>query len=84
MFYKCLNVEFTPDVLVAGSVDPGIVDTEMQQELRNTAKEKLPGKDIFVQFHKEKQLISPDKVSQLIMHMLFATSDKEFAEKEWV
>jgi NAD(P)-dependent dehydrogenase (short-subunit alcohol dehydrogenase family) len=83
MFYQCINVEFPPEILIAGSLAPGVVNTEMQQKLRSSSKEAFPAQEKFQKLYEQHQLISPEKVSKFIAHVLFNTSDEEFAKKEW-
>ena len=83
MFYQCLNVECNPGVLIAGSLAPGIVDTDMQLELRSSSEEKLPVREKFQQFHEQRQLASTEKVSQFIASILLETNDHDFSAKEW-
>lgn len=83
MFYQCLNVEFKPTVLLAGSLAPGIVDTDMQLELRTSAQEKLPVREKFQQFHEHGQLAPAEKVAEFIANVLLETTDQVFSEKEW-
>lgn len=83
MFYQCLNVECKPDILIAGSLAPGIVDTDMQLELRSSSEDKLPVREKFQQFHEQGQLVSTEKVSQFITSVLLDTTDHDFAAKEW-
>ncbi|MCD6048521.1 MAG: NAD(P)-dependent dehydrogenase, short-chain alcohol dehydrogenase family [Gammaproteobacteria bacterium] len=83
MFYQCINVDFSPEILIAGSLAPGVVNTEMQQELRSSSKEKFPEQERFQKLYDQHQLLSPEKVSKFIAHVLLNTSDEEFAKKEW-
>lgn len=83
MFYQCLNVECKPEILIAGSLAPGIVDTDMQLELRSSSEDTLPVREKFQQFHEQRQLVSTEKVSQFITSVLLETSDQDFSAKEW-
>lgn len=83
MFYQCINVEFKPDVLLAGSLAPGIVDTDMQLELRSSSEGVLPVREKFQQFHEQGQLASTEKVSQFITSVMLDTTDHDFSAKEW-
>jgi short-subunit dehydrogenase len=62
------------------SVRPGVVDTEMQNEIRNNAKEGMKEEDHnkFIKFHEKGELKSPDNVADRIVALaLHAT--KEFS-----
>lgn len=83
MFYQCLNVECKPEVLIAGSLAPGLVDTDLQLELRTCSKDTLPGREKYQQHHEQGQLVSTDKVSSFIASILLDTTDQHFSAKEW-
>ncbi|SDM12924.1 benzil reductase ((S)-benzoin forming) [Catalinimonas alkaloidigena] len=52
------------------SVAPGIVDTEMQSELRDTAPEGFSRHAQFVAYKSEGQLVSPEAVAQKYLYLL--------------
>jgi benzil reductase ((S)-benzoin forming) len=83
MFYQCLNVEFKAETLLAGSLEPGVVDTDMQLELRSSTAEKLPVREKFQKLYEQGQLVSAEQISQFIIKVLFETTDEEFSEKKW-
>lgn len=83
MLYQIINAEYDPEIVIAGSLKPGVIDTPMQELLRNTDDELLPSKTMFKSFHQEQQLRSPESVAQFIADVLFNTSDDEFKKQEW-
>lgn len=52
------------------SVSPGVVDTEMQSEIRGTDQKDFSRVQQFVQLKKEGELSSPEKVAQKIMNLI--------------
>ena len=60
MAYQCLNLDLSPKVLV-GSFKPGIVDSEMQDEMRKASKDDFPQ----VEFFKKLKTELDDKKSSL-------------------
>lgn len=47
--------------------EPGIIDTEMQAEIRSIPKERFPDLDRFVDFKKTGALATPEKVARALM-----------------
>lgn len=83
MLYQVINAEMSPEKVIAGSVRPGIIDTEMQQELRSKSRDEFPSVDLFKNFHEQQQLRSADEVAAYIATVLCDTSDEKFKAKEW-
>lgn len=53
------------------SIAPGIIDTDMQTQIRATNSSQFSQVDRFVTLHRENQLSSPDDVAQKLKHILF-------------
>ncbi len=83
MAYKCLAAELSTLNIYVGSLDPGIVDTAMQEKLRSMPIEVFPSLPQFQAFPQEKKLSSPLKIACFIKWVLFATDNKKFIEEEW-
>jgi benzil reductase ((S)-benzoin forming) len=60
------------------SVAPGIVDTAMQDQIRQASKDEFSRLDEFVEFKKENMLVSPDKVAEKLLYII--EHEKEFHE----
>lgn len=58
------NVDL-PDVHFL-SIAPGVVDTEMQADIRSTSEKNFPVRDRFVEMHKSGELKSPSEVAAII------------------
>jgi benzil reductase ((S)-benzoin forming) len=52
------------------SLAPGIIDTAMQHQIRNTSEKDFSRKDRFVKLKEEKQLLSADQAAQNIIRFL--------------
>ncbi len=52
------------------SVAPGIVDTQMQTQIRNTDKSNFSSVDKFIDYKNNKQLSSPEKTAELLCKIL--------------
>lgn len=67
---RCVALDRTPGLLIA-SVAPGVVDTEMQAEIRASTDERFPDRPRFVQMHRDKALPSPDQTGgRLVAYLL--------------
>lgn len=81
MFYKICNEELGSRGILAGSVQPGVVDTEMQQILRGD--KHFVNQKYFEFLKKEKQLVSADVVAKKLCWMLLEMDANKFIEKDW-
>jgi benzil reductase ((S)-benzoin forming) len=52
------------------SVAPGIVDTEMQNQIRQSHVEDFPELERFVTYKQKNQLWTPQQVAQIIVDMI--------------
>jgi hypothetical protein len=67
---RCVALDRTPGLLVS-SVAPGVVDTEMQAEIRSSTDERFPDRPRFVAMHRDKALPSADRTGgRLIEYLL--------------
>lgn len=83
MLYLSINADMDPGKVIAGSIRPGIIDTEMQQVLRSKEAAEFPSVARFKEFHQQNQLRSAEEVAAYIANILCNTSDEEFKAKEW-
>ncbi len=51
------------------SIYPGVVDTDMQAEARNTPKEKFKSVQRFIDFYEKGELFTPKQVAEKIFHL---------------
>jgi sepiapterin reductase len=66
MFSKCASGEQGDDGVKVYSVDPGVMDTEMQREIRSVGPEKFPRVGDFIEFYEKKMLKSPAETAEEI------------------
>lgn len=67
---RCVALDRTPNLLIS-SVAPGVVDTEMQAEIRASSDERFPDRPRFVAMHHDKALPSPAQTgSRLVEYLL--------------
>jgi len=85
MMYRCLSMELSPHGILVGSVRPGIVDTDMQAEIRGYDGDPahFPTHTKFRTLHEAGQLERPENVAAYIHWLLSDISDDEFYAKEW-
>jgi len=55
---RCVALDRTPNLLIS-SVAPGVVDTDMQAEIRASTDDRFPDRPRFVSMHRDKALPSP-------------------------
>jgi NAD(P)-dependent dehydrogenase (short-subunit alcohol dehydrogenase family) len=70
---RCVALDRTPGLLIS-SVAPGVVDTEMQAEIRASTDERFPDRPRFVQMHRDKALPSPDQTGGRLVAYLLSDS----------
>ena len=68
---RCVALDRTPGLLIA-SVAPGVVDTEMQAEIRASTDERFPDRPRFVQMHRDKALPSADQTGGRLVAFLLS------------
>ncbi|OGV35456.1 MAG: sepiapterin reductase [Legionellales bacterium RIFCSPHIGHO2_12_FULL_35_11] len=81
MLTRCCQLEMTD--IAFGTVMPGIIDTDMQQQIRNSRgmqKEKFA---FFHELKNEKKLLSSDTVAQFLCWLLLDIDSKRFSSQEW-
>ncbi|HKW46139.1 MAG TPA: SDR family oxidoreductase [Gemmatimonadaceae bacterium] len=68
---RCVGLDRTPGLLIS-SVAPGVVDTEMQAEIRASTDERFPDRPRFVALHRDKALPSPDRTGARLVEYLLS------------
>ena len=68
---RCVALDRTPNLLIS-SVAPGVVDTEMQAEIRASTDERFPDRPRFVAMHRDKALPSPDQTGGRLVEYLLS------------
>jgi benzil reductase ((S)-benzoin forming) len=68
---RCIALDRTPNLLIA-SVAPGVVDTEMQAEIRASSDDRFPDRPRFVAMHRDKALPSPAQTGGKLVEYLLS------------
>ncbi len=86
MWSRCLAEEGKNDGISSVAIAPGIVNTDMQLEIRSSAIEDFPMVESFVGYHRDGQLTRPDDVARklhnLIVNHTFEESGQRFDVRE--
>ncbi|MBK1734575.1 short-chain dehydrogenase [Halorhodospira abdelmalekii] len=83
MIYETLRDELRPHGVLVGSVRPGVVDTPMQELIRQQTSEQFPEVERFIKLKERGQLHAPEKAADFVLWALLETGDKQFIEHEW-
>ncbi|KEK22245.1 (S)-benzoin forming benzil reductase [Bacillus gaemokensis] len=72
MFTQCVATEEAEKEYPVKTIAfaPGVVDTSMQQQIRQTNKEDFTNLDRFIALKEEGQLLSPEYVAKAVVHLL--------------
>ena len=68
---RAVALDRTPALRIA-SVAPGVIDTDMQAEVRATTDDKLPSRGRFVEMKREGRLLSPDQAGRAVTEYLLS------------
>lgn len=83
MIYEMLKIELKKENIITGSVKPGIVDTEMQDLIREVDLGKMPHLQKFHDLFIENELEPVERVAKFLYWILTGTTDKEYSKTEW-
>jgi NAD(P)-dependent dehydrogenase (short-subunit alcohol dehydrogenase family) len=83
MVYDVLREELWNRQVLVGSVRPGVVDTPMQELIRQQTPERFPSVGRFIKLKQNEQLYAPEEAADFILWALLDTGDKQFIEQEW-
>ncbi len=81
MLTRCWQLE--SDSVAFASVMPGIIDTDMQAQIRNASHMNVEKADFFKQLHQDKQLVSPATVAEFLCWLLLDIDAAQYVSKEW-
>lgn len=70
-YARCVALDRTPGLLIS-SVAPGVVDTDMQAEIRASTDERFPDRPRFVELHRDKALPSPEQTGGKLVEYLLS------------
>ncbi len=83
MVYRVLALELEPYGIRVGSVRPGVVDTPMQDQVREAPESVFPDLPRFSALKENGDLQSPERVARFLAWLLTETEDEEFSAREW-
>ena len=70
MWVRCAAVDLAPRGITVIAAGPGVVDTQMQAEIRAANPEEFPWHARFVTYHREGQLRTPREVAERLLPAL--------------
>lgn len=84
-FWKGFNADpsLKPLSISCGSVQPGMVDTAMQEKMRGLTSAHPEFANKFVIAQRDGKLRAPEDVAEFVVNVLMYTSDDEFKTVEW-
>lgn len=74
-FTRVLAAEVAPHHITVNSIHPGIVDTQMQTEIRLVPPDRFPEREVFESYHQMGQLRSPQEVAHLLLWLASPFTD---------
>jgi benzil reductase ((S)-benzoin forming) len=80
---SCLNSELKEREIYFANLRPGMIDTNMQTNLRNTEKSKLPDRQFYIDSKQNNQLLSPDSVAKFVAKVVLETDNNVFCSTSW-
>ena len=83
MLYLMQNAEYKEQGVLTASLKPGIVDTEMQELIRQADVNEHPNMQKFHDLYNDDELESCDRVAKMVAWILTKTRDKEYIENEF-
>jgi benzil reductase ((S)-benzoin forming) len=74
MWAMCMAEEGVNENISAISIAPGIVDTDMQKDIRNADEISFPSLPNFIEYHKNGELTNPDDVAKTLLPFCLGNS----------
>ena len=68
---RAVALDRTPALRIS-SVAPGVIDTDMQAELRSTSEDRFPDRQRFVDMHREGRLLDADQVGRALVAFILS------------
>lgn len=83
MLHQVLKEELAAQQIAVGSVRPGVVQTPMQQRVRESDPMAFPQLERFQQLHEQRKLADPAEVAIFLANLLANTSKEKFMAREY-
>lgn len=80
---RCLSAEFESKEIFFANLNPGMMNTPMQETLRTAGESALPGCEFYRNALKEGKLIPVELVAKFVAWVLLKTEGGVFSEKTW-
>jgi sepiapterin reductase len=77
MWSRCLAVEGAKDGITSISIAPGIVNTDMQLQIRSSSVDDFPMVESFAGYHRDGQLTNPDDVARQLYALIIGHSTEQ-------
>lgn len=77
------NTEFNKYDISFGSAMPGIVDTPIQEHLRDYPADQFPAVELFRGFKQRDELLSPNTAAKFLAWLLLNTTKDQFVKGDW-
>ena len=81
MWSRCLALEQQDNNISSISVAPGIVDTDMQGEIRAVSKDDFPDVENFIGYHQDGDLTRPDAVAGKLCPLITGHSMEQSGQR---
>ena len=81
MWARCLAQEGKRDGITAISIAPGIVDTDMQKEIRSTNSGDFPSLSSFVGYYEDGELSDPKDVAKKLLPLITTHSIEQSGQR---
>ena len=82
MSYKSWKQELLEKGILIGSAKPGIVDTPMQEQIRNLDDNEFPMLEKFRSFKHQNELLDPNEVSRFLTWLLLESETEQFSHED--
>lgn len=80
---QCLAIELKSRGIYFGNLSPGMIDTHMQHQLRNSNEKTLPNRKFYSDAFENGKLTPPEVVAKFVSWVMLKTNHDEFSAKIW-
>tara|TARA_B100000459_G_scaffold41645_1_gene21135 strand:- start:311 stop:574 length:264 start_codon:yes stop_codon:yes gene_type:complete len=81
MWSRCLAEEGAKDGITSISIAPGIVNTDMQLQIRSSNVNDFPLVESFEGYHRDGQLTNPDDVARRLYKLIVSHSIEQSGQR---
>jgi benzil reductase ((S)-benzoin forming) len=80
---NCFNAEFKYKDIYFANLRPGMIDTPMQDKLRNSDESDLPGRGFYLEAKKDNKLMPPELAAEFVAWVMTKTDNLAFSGGLW-